>query len=272
MTVQRMITNKTQLTVPSAVLACMLCAVAGCYTAEPNQAQIPVADPIEAPAEDTTLVSAAAEAVETTDPSDTPAEPTEPASAEPVPTEAAVIVSVPTIETATFGAGCFWCVEAVLEMLKGVESVESGYCNGQVPNPTYDEVCTGDTGHAEVVRVKFDPSVITFAELLEVFWSSHDPTTLNRQGADVGTQYRSGVYTHSEEQKKQAEAYRDKLDASGAFSRPIVTEITPAGKFYSAEGYHQDYFEQNGRAPYCRRVIQPKIDKVRKVFADKLQK
>lgn len=177
----------------------------------------------------------------------------------------------PAKAVATFGAGCFWCVEAVFELLDGVEAVESGYMGGKVPNPTYDEVCAGTTGHAEIVQVHFNPNVVGFDELLEVFWKSHDPTTLNRQGADSGTQYRSAVFFHSEEQRKTAEAYKKKLNEAGAFDDPIVTEVTVASDFYPAEDYHQDYFTLNGRAPYCRGVIQPKIDKVREVFKDKLK-
>lgn len=175
------------------------------------------------------------------------------------------------LETATFGAGCFWCVEAVFDELKGVESVESGYCNGETLNPTYQEVCTGQTGHAEVVRIKFDPQVISYEELLEVFWKTHDPTTLNRQGADSGTQYRSGVYYHSEEQKAAAAKWKKKLDEAGIWNNPIVTEIVKAETFYPAENYHQNYFELNGRQPYCRAVIVPKMEKFRKVFKDKLK-
>lgn len=175
------------------------------------------------------------------------------------------------LETATFGAGCFWCVEAVFKELKGVVSVDSGYCNGTVPNPTYQQVCTGLTGHAEVIRIEFDPDVISFEQLLEVFWKTHNPTTLNRQGPDVGTQYRSGVYYHSEEQKKKAEEIKEKLNEAKIWSRPIVTEIVKAETFYKAEDYHQDYFELNGRQPYCRAVIVPKMAKFRRVFKDLLK-
>ena len=175
------------------------------------------------------------------------------------------------IQTATFGSGCFWCVEAVFELLDGVESVESGYCNGSVPNPSYEDVCTGRTGHAEVIRLTYDPSVISFEELLEVFWNSHDPTTLNQQGADYGTQYRSGVYYHSEEQKQLALAYKKKLNDEKVFDDPVVTEVVKAAEFYPAEEYHQDYFTLNPTKGYCRAVINPKVDKVRKVFADKLK-
>ena len=175
------------------------------------------------------------------------------------------------LETATFGAGCFWCVEAVFKELKGVKSVESGYSNGKFPNPTYRQVCTGRTGHAEVIRVRFEPAVVSFEELLEVFWKTHDPTTLNRQGVDRGTQYRSGVYYHSNEQKKAAVELKKKLNAAKIWRNPIVTEIVKAKTFYKAEDYHQDYFELNGQQPYCRAVIVPKLEKFRKVFKDKLK-
>lgn len=181
------------------------------------------------------------------------------------------ITSVKT-DTATFGAGCFWCVEAVFQELDGVMSVSSGYMGGAVKNPTYKEVCTGQTGHAEVARIIYDPAKISFADLLEVFWKTHDPTTLNRQGADVGTQYRSVVFYHSEEQKTEAESYKKKLDESGAWDKPLVTEISPAEIFYEAEEYHQNYYTQNGDASYCQFVIRPKMDKFRKAFADKLKK
>lgn len=181
------------------------------------------------------------------------------------------ITSVKT-DTATFGAGCFWCVEAVFQELDGVMSVSSGYMGGAVKNPTYKEVCTGQTGHAEVARIIYDPAKISFADLLEVFWKTHDPTTLNRQGADVGTQYRSVIFYHSEEQKTEAESYKKKLDESGAWDKPLVTEISPAEIFYEAEEYHQNYYTQNGEASYCQFVIRPKMDKFRKAFADKLKK
>jgi len=174
------------------------------------------------------------------------------------------------LELATFGSGCFWCTEAVFDELRGVHSATSGYSGGKKENPTYEDISTGFTGHAEVVQVEFDPQQITFAELLEVFWQTHDPTTLNRQGADSGTQYRSVVFYHSDEQRELAEQYREKLDKSGAFSNPIVTEVSPFTKFYPAESSHQQYFERNARQPYCQAVIQPKLDKFRKAFADKL--
>lgn len=177
-----------------------------------------------------------------------------------------------TIDTATFGAGCFWCVEAVFQRLNGVLSLKSGYSGGHIKNPSYREVCMGVTGHAEVAQIVFDPSKISFDELLEVFWKTHDPTTLNQQGADIGTQYRSAIFYHSPEQKATAENYKTELNKSGAFSAPIVTEITAFEKFYPAEDYHQNYFNQNGSEGYCRYVIQPKVEKFEKVFKDKLKK
>jgi peptide-methionine (S)-S-oxide reductase len=174
-------------------------------------------------------------------------------------------------ETITLGAGCFWCVEAVFAELKGVLSVTSGYMGGHVKNPSYKEVCAGTTGHAEVAQLVFDPTRITLDEVLEVFWQTHDPTTLNRQGADVGTQYRSAIFWHSERQREIAEEYKRRLDASEAFTAPIVTEIAQASVFYKAEDYHQDYYALNGSQGYCQMVIRPKLEKFRKVFADKLK-
>lgn len=164
-------------------------------------------------------------------------------------------------EKATFGGGCFWCVEAVFERVDGVASAVSGYAGGTAVNPTYEQVCTGNTGHAEVVEITFDPKKVTYEELLNIFWNAHDPTTLNRQGADVGTQYRSVIYTHSEEQQLVAE--RSKQEAQKDFEDPIVTEITPAGAFYKAEQYHQDYFDNNPNAAYCTFVIAPKLKKLK---------
>ncbi|MGB3007445.1 MAG: peptide-methionine (S)-S-oxide reductase MsrA [Chitinophagaceae bacterium] len=176
-------------------------------------------------------------------------------------------------EIATFANGCFWCTEAIFEELEGVISATSGYTGGQTENPTYKEVCSGETGHAECLQIIYDPKKITYDELLEVFWQTHDPTTLNRQGADEGTQYRSGIFYHTPEQKEKAEKYKAALDKSGAFDKPIVTEITAFSKLYTAEDYHQQYFELNNNTnPYCRVVIQPKLDKFRKVFAEKLKK
>jgi peptide-methionine (S)-S-oxide reductase len=180
--------------------------------------------------------------------------------------------SSPDTEVATFGAGCFWCVEAVFQQLDGVISVESGYSGGTIENPTYEQVCTGATGHAEVCQIRYDPSRTTYEELLEVFWKTHDPTTLNRQGNDVGTQYRSVIFYHGEKQKALAEKYKKELDSSGAWDDPIVTEISPSTAFYKAEEYHQDYFKSNPRQAYCTFVIRPKVDKFRKVFKDKLKK
>ena len=173
-------------------------------------------------------------------------------------------------EIATFGAGCFWCVEAVFQELKGVISVESGYMGGSTANPTYRYVCTGNTGHAEVTQVTFDPAVISYDELLEVLWTTHDPTTLNRQGADAGTQYRSAIFYHDEEQKVKAEKSKAEV-ATKLWDKPIVTQIVPADTFYPAEGYHQDYYANNPNAGYCQIVINPKIQKVRSKFSDKLK-
>lgn len=175
------------------------------------------------------------------------------------------------METATFGAGCFWCVEAVFLNLKGVKSVVSGYSGGHIKNPSYKEVCNGNTGHAEVIQITYDPQVISFSELLEVFWQTHDPTTLNRQGNDVGTQYRSAIFYHNEAQQMLAEQYKKELDESGAFDAPIVTEISPLINFYKAEDYHQNYFSENPYQPYCSIIIRPKVEKFKKVFKDKLK-
>ena len=175
------------------------------------------------------------------------------------------------MKKATFGSGCFWCTEAVFQDLAGVESVVSGYAGGHIKNPAYREVCEGRTGHAEVVQITYDPEAISFETLLEVFWKTHDPTTLNRQGNDVGTQYRSVIYYHDEEQKELAQQYKDKLNASGAFSNPIVTEISPMDTFYAAEAYHQNYFKNNPGQGYCSFVIRPKVDKFKQVFGNKLK-
>jgi len=176
-----------------------------------------------------------------------------------------------TMDTATFGAGCFWCVEAQFQLLDGVILVQSGFEGGTVKNPSYKEVCNGTTGHAEVCQILYDPAKITYDELLAAFWKSHDPTQLNRQGNDVGTQYRSVIYYHNEKQKELAEKYKKELSASGAWSKPLVTEISPASTFYKAEDYHQDYFNLNGNESYCQYVIQPKVEKFKKVFKDKLK-
>ncbi|MBK9733038.1 MAG: peptide-methionine (S)-S-oxide reductase MsrA [Chitinophagaceae bacterium] len=173
--------------------------------------------------------------------------------------------------TATFGSGCFWCTEAIFQRLKGVEKVTSGYTGGKFENPSYREICTGTTGHAEVVQVTYHPEIVSYTDLLHIFWKTHDPTTLNQQGADIGTQYRSVIFYHTEEQRQLAEEYKRKLHESGAYKKPVVTEISPLKKFYKAEDYHQDYFNANGNAPYCQFVIAPKIDKLESVFKDKLK-
>jgi peptide-methionine (S)-S-oxide reductase len=176
------------------------------------------------------------------------------------------------LELATFGSGCFWCTEAIFLNVDGVAKVESGYTGGSVKNPTYKEVCSGLTGHAEAIQLWFDPKEVSYEELLEIFWQTHDPTTLNRQGADAGTQYRSAIFYHSDEQKKLAEFYKKKLEDANAFDGPIVTEISPASTFYVAEDYHQNYYALNSNAPYCTYVIQPKLEKFKKVFKEKLKK
>jgi peptide-methionine (S)-S-oxide reductase len=178
----------------------------------------------------------------------------------------------PKLEVVTLGAGCFWCVEAVYQRLEGVEKVESGYSGGTVKNPTYEQVCTGKTGHAEVIQVTFDPQKIPFKELLEVFFRTHDPTTLNKQGADVGTQYRSAIFYRTEEQKSIAEQVKKETDAAKIWDAPTVTEISPFLGFYKAEEYHQDYYNQNSYQPYCMMVINPKLSKFKKEFAGKLKK
>lgn len=171
-------------------------------------------------------------------------------------------------ETITLAGGCFWCLEAVYDEVKGVLSVDSGYANGHAPNPTYRAVCNGDTGHAEVVQIKFDPSVITLRDLLNIFFTIHDPTTLNRQGADVGTQYRSGIYYHSEDQKREAEQAIRELEAQKVWDQAIVTEVEPLKDFYIAEDYHQEYFAKNPYQPYCMAVVAPKVGKFRKHFLE----
>lgn len=174
-------------------------------------------------------------------------------------------------DTATFGNGCFWCTEAVFQQLKGVIRVESGYSGGHIENPSYEEVCGKQTGHAEVCRIIYDPTLISFDELLEVFWQTHDPTTLNKQGNDVGPQYRSVVFWHNEDQKTKAEYYKQALDKSGAFPNPIVTAIEPLKNYYPAEDYHQNYYKDNPNQPYCYFVIRPKMEKFEKAFAKKIK-
>lgn len=176
-----------------------------------------------------------------------------------------------TMELATFGNGCFWCTEAVFKELNGVLEVTSGFSGGDIVNPSYREVTTGRTGHAEVIEIEFDPAIISFQELLEVFWATHDPTTLNRQGADVGTQYRSAIFYHNEQQKQLAEAFKQQLNEQNVFGKPVVTEISPWKNFFKAEDYHQDYYENNPNQGYCQFVIVPKLDKFRKIFKAKLK-
>jgi peptide-methionine (S)-S-oxide reductase len=175
-------------------------------------------------------------------------------------------------EVATLAAGCFWCIETVYDQLKGVDKVVSGYTAGIIPNPTYQQVCTGTTGHAEAVQVTFDPEVVSFREILEIFFTIHDPTTLNRQGGDIGTQYRSAIFYDSPEQKSIADEVIADLSSKGLWERPIVTEVTPVTEFFPAEDYHQGYYEQNPVQPYCRAVIEPKVAKFRKYYFDKLKK
>lgn len=176
-------------------------------------------------------------------------------------------------EVATLAGGCFWCLEAVFDQLEGVQSVESGYMGGHTPRPTYEEVCGGQSGHAEVVRVTFDPAAVSYRDLLAIFFTIHDPTTLNRQGNDVGTQYRSAIFYHSDDQKRAAEAVIAKLTEQKLFGAPIVTEVVPASTFHVAEDYHQEYFERvGGRNPYCTYVVEPKVAKFRKHFTERLKK
>ena len=176
------------------------------------------------------------------------------------------------MEIATLGGGCFWCLEAVFDDLKGVQSVESGYMGGELKDPSYEDVCSGTSGHAEVVQIRFDPALLSFGEILEVFFVIHDPTTLNRQGNDVGPQYRSAIFYHSPQQKAAAEQLIARLETEGLWDQPIVTEITPAGRFYIAEAGHQEYYQRNPYQPYCMMVVQPKVAKFRKKFMGKLKK
>ncbi|SEF48906.1 peptide-methionine (S)-S-oxide reductase MsrA [Algoriphagus boritolerans] len=181
-------------------------------------------------------------------------------------------VEIPAgLELITLGAGCFWCTEAVFQRLEGVEKVVSGYSGGIIPNPSYKQICTGTTGHAEVINVFFDPKKISLENLLEVFWATHDPTTLNRQGGDVGPQYRSAIFYNDESQKEIASKLKADLNAKKVFEKPIVTEITAFTNFYPAENYHQDYYNQNGMQPYCQFVVRPKVDKLKQYFVEKLK-
>jgi peptide-methionine (S)-S-oxide reductase len=183
-----------------------------------------------------------------------------------------VTASDTKMDTATFGTGCFWCTEAIFNQLDGVINVTSGYSGGHIVNPTYEQVSTGTTGHAEACQIIYDPAKITYAELLKVFWQTHDPTTLNRQGNDGGPQYRSVIFFHDATQKEQAEYYKDELNKSGAFKQPVITAIEPYKNFYSAENYHQNYYSNNPNQPYCYFVIRPKLEKFEKVFKDRLKK
>lgn len=178
----------------------------------------------------------------------------------------------PNLETATFGSGCFWCTEAIFERVNGVISVVSGYSGGEVENPTYTEVCNGTTGHAECTQITFDSSIVSYDELLEIFWKTHDPTTLDKQGNDVGTQYRSVIFYHNNEQLQKAEYYKSKLTEEKIWDKPIVTEITKFEKFYPAEDYHQEYYDNNRNQGYCSFIITPKVEKFEKIFKDKLKK
>ena len=188
------------------------------------------------------------------------------------PTEGRLTEEPADQEIATLGGGCFWCLEAIYEQLQGVTSVTSGYAGGSVADPTYEQVCTGTTGHAEVVQISFDPGMITFEDLLHIFFTIHDPTTLNRQGADVGTQYRSAIFYHSEEQRSTAADVIQDLATERVWDAPIVTELVPLTRFYEAEDYHQEYFERNGGQPYCRMVIAPKVAKFRKTYFERLKR
>lgn len=185
---------------------------------------------------------------------------------------AIVLDNLSNTDTVTFGTGCFWCTEAVFQEVEGVISVVSGYSGGNVANPTYEQIGTGATGHAECLNIVYDTSKVTYDELLEIFWQTHDPTTLNRQGNDIGPQYRSVIFYRNEQQKEVAEKYKMELNKSGAFNNPIVTTLEPMKVFYKAENYHQNYYNQNGNQPYCQFVIRPKVEKFRKVFKDKLKK
>lgn len=186
--------------------------------------------------------------------------------------ESLMTTSSVNTDTATFGSGCFWCTEAIFQRVKGVQNVVSGYSGGARPNPTYDQVSSGATGHAEVIQITYNPEEVSFEQLLEIFWKTHDPTTLNRQGADVGTQYRSVIFYHNEEQRILAENIKAELDKSGAWNKPIVTEISQFTNFYKAEAYHQNYFNNNKNAAYCNFVIVPKLEKFEKVFSERLKK
>ncbi len=196
-----------------------------------------------------------------------------PSKAEPKDTTTkSTLMTASSLDTATFGAGCFWCVEAQFQLLDGVVSVASGYSGGTIKNPSYKEVCTGSTGHAEVIQVVYDTTKLSYDDMLEAFWHSHDPTQLNRQGNDVGTQYRSVIFYHNEEQKQKAEYYKQQMNEKNTWGKPVVTEISPFTVFYKAEDYHQDYYNQNKGEGYCQYVVRPKVEKFREVFKEKLKK
>jgi peptide-methionine (S)-S-oxide reductase len=241
--------------------------VAGCIQPVSSSPQVRVAEAQQQPQDQPTPKT---DSVKADSPKDTvmPEQPNKDTQAADQKSDAKPKVT----ETATFGAGCFWCVEAVFDQLKGVDSVTSGYMGGQLPNPTYEQICTGLTGHAEVIQVKFDPKVISYDKLLDVFWKTHDPTTLNQQGADQGTQYRSAVFYHNDKQLAQAKAKMKKLNDAKEFRDPIVTLMEKLSVFYKAENYHQDYFKLNGRDPYCRAVIPPKLNKLQQSFGDLIKK
>jgi peptide-methionine (S)-S-oxide reductase len=198
------------------------------------------------------------------------AAPTEESGQSSSSNEAAANADGTLLEEATFGSGCFWCTEAVYQQIKGVQSVVSGYCGGYTKNPTYQQVCTGETGHAEVVRLTYDPKIVSYKELVEVFFAVHDPTTKDRQGADIGTQYRSAIFFHNDEQKKIATETIKELDASGTFNKKIVTEISPVKTFYPAEDYHQNFFRDHPNHPNCQVVIRPKLKKLKSLFKEKV--
>ena len=221
--------------------------------------------------EATSLGSPAAVAGGTTQETENTTQETESTTQKSTEAKTTLVKKEPAVEVVTLGAGCFWCIEAVLEQIEGINEVTSGYMGGTIKNPTYEQICTGLTGHAEVVQVTFDPQVIEFAAVLEHFWKLHDPTTLNRQGYDVGTQYRSAIFYHSPEQLAVAEKSKKAKDEKGVFPGPIVTEITAAADFYEAEGYHQNYYNLNGNQPYCRMVIDPKVSRFKKEFPHRLK-
>lgn len=247
-----------------AVLACVAAILWGCTAKTPTT--------VSAPESTDESVAASSSEVESADVPSASGDAETDVAASVTTSEKTKTMSDQGLQTATFGAGCYWCTEAVFQRLEGVEGVVSGFMGGEVENPTYKAVCSGQTGHAEVIQFQYDPAKVDFETLLEVFWKTHDPTTLNRQGNDVGTQYRSVVFWHTDEQRELAEKYKKKLDEAKIFADPIVTEISAASKFYAAEDYHQNYYNDNPYQGYCSFIITPKIQKLEKVFADKLKK